>query len=348
MKKNFGVQLLSLLIGLALFLIVIKLAGLENIIGSIRNFSPIYIGLFVLMAIITTHLAAALRWKYILVSEGVDIPVWTLLKYKVTIFGLNYLTPVARIGGEPFKILLLKRQRVKSSKSFASVVVDNFLGMGIDVLIAGFALIAVVFSAATISGRLKSIFLLGGVLLPLAVAVVYASLRKKKGIFSSLFSAIGSLTRTGNTKPFLEFCRGVARSEFYMRMLLTKRPRSMLFALFFAALSWPLTIMQYKFALLALGFDASLIQIVISMIVINITLLIPIPAALGIQEAGQFSAFQLFSANPYIGIALSLMLRFKDTVLLLVSFLFLAREGAGIFGLVGNRISSFAKKALGR
>ncbi len=343
MKKNIAFEFLSLFIGAALFFAIIKLAGLEKILGLIQHISPGYLFLYILMALATTHWAAAYRWKYVLQGEDVNVSVWTLLKYKAIIFSINYLTPVARIGGEPLKILLLKRQKIKTPKSFASIIIDNFLGMGIDVAIAGFVLITLVFTAAKLSGSMKGLFLGAGIAFPLAVVIVYFLLRKREGIFSSIFRGAGRITRTRNSRSYLAISKAIARSEFYMRRLLVKHPKSMLFAMLYAAMSWPLTIIQFKLALLALGFDVSLIQIIMSIIMVNITLLMPIPAALGIQEAGQLSTFQLFSSSPYMGVALSLLLRFKDMILLLISFLFISREGASIFQIANRKITSFIK-----
>ncbi len=125
-KKNLGIELLSLVAGIALFILVIKLAGLGNLLRAVQGFSPAYFAPFLFVTALS-FLAATCRWKAVLAGQMIDIPVLTLLKYKLVVFSMNYFTPSARLGGEPLKIVLLKKQKVKSSKSFASVVVDNFI-----------------------------------------------------------------------------------------------------------------------------------------------------------------------------------------------------------------------------
>ncbi len=335
--KKVTIEALSLIFGLLLFAFVVKLAGFGNVIDAIKNFSPFFLVPYILVAIATTHWAAAYRWKFVLLSEDINVPIFTLLKYKAMIFGINYLTPVARIGGEPLKVLLLKRQQIKIPKSVASVVVDNFLGMGMDVAIAGIILIVLVFTATTLSANVKGIFLIMGIALPLLVLLLYIYLKKKTGPFTSVLKLAGRLTSMDKKKSFAAAIGKASKSEYYMRKLLVKRPRNMMFAAICAAMSWPLTVIQYKLALLMLGVDASLVQILVSVIMTNVLLLIPIPAGIGVQEAGQFSTFRFISANPQAGIALSLVLRFKDMVLLLISFLLVSHDGINIFG----------KKALG-
>ena len=337
-KKNLAAGLLSLLVGIALFALVIKLAGLGKVLSSVKSFSPQYFIPF--MAVTAAiFLAATYRWKAVLAGQMAGIPLWTLLKYKLIIFSINYFTPSARLGGEPLKVMLLKKQKVKSSRAFASVVIDNFVGMGFDGVVAGIVLIVLFFAFGTSLGEARKLALAIGLVSLAGVAVVYLVLIKKKSAFSYLLEMIGSLTDSKHKKFFAILHRKIAKSEFYMREILAKRPRTLLLAIFFASLSWPLTLLQYKLALLMIGVNASFLQILVSVIILSITTLFPIPAALGVQEAGQFTAFSLFSANPHTGIALSIVLRTKDIILLLLSFLSLSIEGVGIFNLVNKNVT---------
>ncbi|MBI2581254.1 flippase-like domain-containing protein [Candidatus Woesearchaeota archaeon] len=339
MKKTLAANFLSFVIGFALFALVIKLAGLENVLGAVKGFYLLY---FVPFIVVSGALfwAATYRWKIVLSGEGVNVPFWTLLKYKLVVFSINYFTPAARLGGEPLKVLLLQKQRVKSSKSFASIVVDNFLGMGFDAIVAAIILIAIVFTTTSFTSHVKELFLMTGLSSLALVASIYLVLvKKKKSVFSYLLETAGRLTGTSKHEFFMVLHEKVSRAEFYMREILAKRPKQVFLALFYSSLSWPLTLLQYKLALLTIGFNASLVQILLSVVVVSFTALMPIPAALGVQEAGQFSAFKLFSANPYTGIALSLVLRIKDLILVLLSFLFISSEGIEVFRIANKKIA---------
>ncbi|MBI2550383.1 flippase-like domain-containing protein [Candidatus Woesearchaeota archaeon] len=341
MKRNLLASFLSVIIGLALFGLVLKLAGLENIAGSVRAFSPAYFFPFLLVSFML-FIAATYRWKTILEGEEIRISIWTLLKYKFVVFGLNYLTPSARLGGEPIKILLMERQNVKLSKSFASVVVDNFVGMGLDAVVASLILLVLLATGAHFSESARRLFLTLAAFALVGVTASYLLLAKKRGtVFSYLLTIAGTLTGTKKHKWFNALYEKIAKAEFYMRDMLTNRQKSknLWLAILFASLSWPLTVLQYKLALQMLGIDVSFTQILISIIMLSFTTLVPIPGALGVQEAGQFSAFKLFSANPHAGIALSLVLRAKDMLFLLVSFLLVSREGIGVFRLINKKLT---------
>ncbi|MBI2141811.1 flippase-like domain-containing protein [Candidatus Woesearchaeota archaeon] len=339
MKKTLLANFLSLVIGFAVFALVIKLAGLENVLGAVRGFSPIYFAPFLVVSA-ALFWAATYRWKIVLSGEGVNVPFWTLLKYKFVVFSINYFTPTARLGGEPLKVILLKKQRIKSSKSFASVVVDNFIGMGFDAAVAAIILITIVLTTTKFPSHVKELFLMTGLTsLGIVAAAYFVLIKKGRSVFSYLLEIVGRLTGTYKRRFFAILHEKVAKSEFYMREMLAKRPKTLFLALFYAALSWPLTLLQYKLALLTIGFDASFVQILLSVVVLSFTALLPIPAALGVQEAGQFSAFKLFSANPHAGIALSLVLRIKDIILLMVSFFFISSEGIDIFKIVNKKLA---------
>ncbi len=348
MKKNLVAELLLLIAGIALFVIVIRLAGYGNLLSAIKGFSPIYSVYFLLVTALL-FLASTYRWKAVLAGEMVDVPLMTLVKYKLIIFCINYFTPSARLGGEPLKVVLLKKQKVKSSLSFASVVVDNFVGMGFDGTVGGIVLIILFFSSGSAAlGDARDLVLALGIAALVVVAAIYLLLVRKKSVFSYILEIFGSVTRSKSKKFFGILQRKVAKAEFYMREILSKKPRALLLVIFFAALSWPLTLLQYKLALLMIGVDASFIQILASVVVLSFTTLIPIPAALGVQEAGQFTAFRLFSANPHTGIALSLVLRAKDALLLLLSFIALSTEGVDIFKLANKKFAQVLKSTQGK
>lgn len=336
-KKNTLTHVVSVVFGIAVFALVVKIAGLENIISSVRGFSPRYMLPF-LAATLGLWVAASYRWKVVLQGEGIRVPFWTLFRYRLMVFSISYLTPVARLGGEPFKVMLLKSQHVKSSKSFASIVLDNFIGMGFDAIIGGVLLIVIFFTSSLLPSQIRATLLAAGVLVLVAVALMYFALTRRKGVFSDVLDVAGIITKLGGRKFFLIVKRRVAAAELYIRGTLMRKPKKVLLVSFYAALSWPLTILQYKFALLMLGVDASVAQIVMSIAVMTFTSIIPIPASLGVQEAGQFSIFKLLGLNPHLGIALSFIIRLKDIIVLYLSFWFLSMEGFNFVTIVNRKL----------
>jgi glycosyltransferase 2 family protein len=331
MGKKFVTELVSLSVGIIFFIVVIKIAGLGNVLHAFGKFSPIYFVPFLfvsfLIFLITTY-----RWKAVLHGIGTEIPIMKLLKYKLIVFGPNYLTPSARLGGEPLKVVLLRsNHKMKTPKAAASVIVDNFIGMGFDAAIGGVIFIVLAFFALPIPQEIRMTFMLMGLFSLFLVTLIYYALVKKKTVFSHLIDFLAFLFGKSYKKMFVMLKMKVARTEYYMRTILKNRPKSALRAVFFAALTWPLTLIQYKLAILMIGVDASVTQLLLSIVVLSLTSMLPVPAALGVQEAGQFAAFRLFASNPYTGIALSLALRVKNVIMMLISFMLFSREGVSMF-----------------
>ena len=189
MKKNLLTPIASLVFGIALFALIVKYAGLQNIISSVKQFSPSYMVPF-LAVTLGLFAAATYRWKVVLDGEGAHVPFLALLKYKLMVFSINYLTPVARLGGEPLKVMLLRSQHVKSSKSFASIILDNFIGIGFDAVLGGTLLIFVFFTSSLLPLKTRELLLVTGILALAAVAVAYFALIKKKGILPKITTRV--------------------------------------------------------------------------------------------------------------------------------------------------------------
>lgn len=338
MKKNLLTPVASLVFGIMLLALILKFAGVQNIISSVKQFSPRYFLPFMAVTL-ALFAAATYRWKVVLDGEGARVPFLTLLKYKLMVFGVNYLTPVARVGGEPFKIMLLRNQHVRSSKSFASIVLDNFIGMGFDAVLGSLFLIVIFFTSPLLPLKTRELLLATGIVALAVVFVSYFALTRRKGIFSGALGIACILTRASGKKRFAKLIRKVAAAEFYIRDTLVKKPKQVLLVSFYAAIGWPLSVLQYKFALLMLGVDATAAQIVVIIVVMTLTALIPIPAALGVQEAGQFSVFKILGHDPSLGIALSFVIRLKDVILLHLSFGSVSLEGFNFLKMLRDKIS---------
>jgi glycosyltransferase 2 family protein len=336
MKRNLALELFLIFIGIGLFIAAILFAGLSRVLAALSRINWSYSLPFVIASFLLV-VASSYRWKAVLDGSGTSIGFWSLLRYKVAAFGVNYITPAARMGGEPLKVFLMKKHGVGSPKSFASVIIDNFVGMGVDVILTGAILLVLGLPFLQFPVGQRIIFLTLGIGAFVVVILAYFFLVKEKTIFSHILDFFGRIGNIEKTLMFQKIRHKLAESEIYMKEMLIIRKQNLLFAVGFGLLSWPLTIIQYKFALLMLGINASIFQIFFGVIILNISIMLPIPAALGVQEASLFSAFQLFSvANPYLGIALSLLLRLKDAVLLLISWILLSKEGMNIIDAVKN------------
>ena len=319
----------SVLIGLASFLLVLSFAGFESIIEPFRKFSLSYLILFLLISGLL-YAVYTLRWYVVAKHQGINVTFLELFKLRLIAIAVSYLTPVSRMGGEPVRALLFKKKfRLEGKSAFSSIVLDSSIGMSLDILLITVVLVAALFffTLPFQSGRLALFLAIAGS----AIAIsFYASLFAGIRPFSSLVRVCSCVPGGRLLKKALGIITGI---EDVLIDFLHSRKKGMAEAVLISMLSWPLTFFQYKFALLAIGVhDVPVIIILLSIVVLSMSTLIPIPASFGVQEAGQFSVFSIgIIAMPGIGIALSLIIRLKDVLSAFIGLVLLSHEGLSIF-----------------
>ena len=132
----------SVVIGVLLFVIVLAFAGFDQIIEPFRKFSLSYLALF-LLATAVLHAISTWRWSAVLKYQGLKVPFLLLLRYRIIGTAISYLTPAARVGGEPVRGFLLKKKLgIKAGHTYSSVLIEMSLGMSIDAVLMSVILIS--------------------------------------------------------------------------------------------------------------------------------------------------------------------------------------------------------------
>lgn len=127
MKKGNWWILLLVLFGFGSLWYILTKFSLGEIIGTFRAASPWYLVGYV-FAITLIMASLAWRWKVILISQGHHYKFFDLLRYKIVGFGVNFVTPGPRVGGEPVQATLLSRRYgIPFDKALSSIVIDKTL-----------------------------------------------------------------------------------------------------------------------------------------------------------------------------------------------------------------------------
>lgn len=113
-----------LIVGIAIFFIVYKFIGLGDILMSLRGlYLPLY--LLAVGCIFCSIYLWTLRWKTFIEAEGKKVSTFSLFKNLLVGLALNNLTPLARLGGEPVRAYLLKKnENIKMRDGLASVLAE--------------------------------------------------------------------------------------------------------------------------------------------------------------------------------------------------------------------------------
>lgn len=316
------------LLGIGAFVWLLFFIGIEDILHAVSNFNPFYILLFVL-ASFGALIFGVIRWKVILKYHNHNVGFFPLVKYHLMGFAISYITPSMRVGGEPLKALMLQRHHnIRLSQGASSVVLDTGIGATVDVIFASILfLVFVIFSSVSIEFRLTGIFIIA--IFFITAILFYLSLLKRRGPFSSLVRVFYHITRLDIIKKTADKLVGV---ENLLVNFLQHEKTGLLKVILLSLAIWPFLYLQFWFAFLAVGFQSTPIMILVSLSMVTFTSLLPIPAAIGVQEAGQYSVLQ----GP-IGVVISLIIRIKHILFSLLGFFFISHEGLSSMGILRKK-----------
>src|SRR3989344_1537114 len=326
----FGIAML--LLGVLIFSITIIDVGIGNIADAFRTISVVYVFAFVILSLVLQDIAV-FRWKLILKVLEYKIGFLDLFQYNIIGFAISYITPVGRIGGAPARMFLLKRHNVPIEKGLASVLLDNIIENSIDIVFA-IILISLFFLKIPVqipSGPIEipkqwEFAVIGGSAIILAVlAIFYYRMLTGKGVFFTLLK----ITRISRFPMFAWSEKKLHELDNTFSWFIRTRYKELIAIFIISCITWVILLMQYKIALLSLGQEMKIFQLLIVMGVLAATGVAPVPAGFGVFEFGQGGIFYLLGLDPRIGIAFALLVRLRDFFLTSLGSLFLLQIGLG-------------------
>jgi len=327
----------SITLGLIISILVVWGVGIQDVLDHFREASWLLILGYILVSLMVA-VAITAKWAVALDAYGVRLPFYTLFIYRLIGFSVSYVTPAMHVGGEPVRALLVGRQGIPYKVSFSAVIVDKmlemlfnftmfFLGALVILNVAGFPLIA-----------RASIFVLSAVLVAALAILLYNVLKKQK-----VFVPILRFFRVDRRKDWKRIKKSVNEVEILIEHFYAHRNKHFLASLSLNAILWCLMFLEYKLALLILGYDAGLFGIFLFLTGVGIAYSIPIPAALGVLELGQVSAGALLGIKSSFGVALAFLVRLRDICWTIIGLALLGLFHLNLFRLYERSVGA-AKK----
>jgi len=307
--------LASLIAGIALLFIVISRIGLEKIILPFRSFSISFLILFLAMAAIIT-LLSVLRWQIILRSFNFNMPFTTVFSYYIMGFSMAYLTPSARMGGAPLKAYMLTRHKIPFEKGLSTILIDNIMETTFDIAFSSVWIIILLLQFE-LPRRFETLIIVFLILAFIFSSIFFIRLYRGKVIFSAVFNWLKFL----RIKLAHELLEKIKIIDTMFGLFLRKKKMALLWFVIISFFVWAVGLIEYKVALLAINYNASIFELFLIIVFAVIAAMVPIPASLGVLELGQVSVFTMLGIDPYIGIALAIILRFRDVLLALVGLI---------------------------
>ncbi len=303
--KKFLFYSLTLIVGIVIFIIVIKEVGTQEIIKTVSGFSY-WKWLAVIFAGLISFFIGVWRWRYIVrILTGKTIGLKFATYAKAIGWTIAYITPIAYIGGEPHKVYLLKEEaNIGWESAGASVIIDEVLelSMALLFLIAGAVFLFIKFSVPLIL-----FVVLGSSIGTLVILwlIFWRQTKNGKG-FISFFIQLLSLHR-------IKWVNGIQEkikiAEKQTANFFKNHEKQFFAALSLAFLERIVLITTFWLIVEFLGERTNIFQIMAIMALTVAVNFLPLPASLGGQEASQTIVFNLFGLGAATGLVFSLILR---------------------------------------
>jgi uncharacterized protein (TIRG00374 family) len=294
--------------------------GLDTIARNIRAtgwwFAAI-IGVWLVVYVLN-----ACSWQVIL-RDGTTprVSFWNVLKPTVSGYAINYITPVMALGGEPYRILEMRRH-VGGRKAASSVVLYSMMHIMSHFM---FWFAASVLTIACMRPAWIVNVALGVVILLCLAAIVFFLKAYRKGLLMKSIRIGGRIPyiRRWTQRISSERLEKIAETDRQIAHLYTCRRGDFYKSLSIEFLSRIVSCLEVYFIVLALGMDLgfvdSVIIIAISSLIANILFFSPMQ--LGTREGGFLLAFQGMSMPLGLGVYVSIITRIRETFWIMVGLL---------------------------
>lgn len=159
--KKLSLFLVSLFIGIGLFVWVLDMVGWQEIKDAMLVFTG-WQGMAILLLSFLTALAGAWKWREVLKETGVKIGFREVWRVYLASFSIRFLAPIIIVGAEIFQgYVLRKKNSVPWSQGMASVIIDRVLEWTVNLIVVFF-------------GGMFFLFMIG--FPPLKLAIIFGSL----------------------------------------------------------------------------------------------------------------------------------------------------------------------------
>jgi uncharacterized protein (TIRG00374 family) len=294
---------ISLLVGIALFVLVIYKAGLKQIISDFASIGLLNFLILMLLRLVYWF-SRTLNWKIILDHQKKSTPFWPMLSARLADHAISYLTPSNLFGGEPVRALMTPSSNKR--QALATIIVDKTVEL---ISIITFIIIGVILALSRLkmSQELKIVFLVFcfGAVIFMGVLV----LQQKKGFFSLLVKLLSKI----KIKPRLiqRSQEKIEELDNHISHYYRQHPRFFFQVYTFYALTfliWTLEIHLTLVYMNTLGITPMKSFLIITLT--TIAAVIPvIPGALGISELTNVAVFAILGLAPEKGVSLVLVRR---------------------------------------
>lgn len=314
----------TVIIGVISFFYIIGSFSTKEVFEPFLNASWWAITGFILVSFLIS-VSLTKRWEVINKTVGIKIPFWQLYLYRLAGYCISYVTPGPRVGGEPVVAGLLKKRGINYMQSLSAMVVDKTLDGSVSAVVFIIGTIAAI-SWFALPQNITLVLIISAVFFAALIAYFYYRMLKGKDFIALLIRFL----RLDKIKKIKKYEQKIVSFEKLIIRFYKKEKKAFIIATLLCVVNIVLMFFEYTFVLAILGEKTSAIGIFFIVAFIGAALLFPIPAAIGSLEAGQVSAAAINSMKSSIGFSLSLIIRVRDIIWVIIGFLILFYFGFDI------------------
>ncbi len=323
-RKRRGVQLLFAALGLGLLGVLVWTVGLTDVAAHMARlgwFAPI-----VLLPYAAIAVCDAKGWSRLIPRDSAarPVPLWYFSLSRLAGESINNLTPTASIGGEAFKVYLLRRRGIRPEVGMASVVAAK-TALTVSQII--FILLGLPFFLFRLGWGLHSWWVMS-LLMALACGFVLSLIHwQRRGLMEKLVRSLGRWFPRWSAPQRWE--AGARRIDALLLQLYDSNPRAFLVSTLYHLLGWLLGAVEIWVIFALLGIPVGLIEALIieSMVQPLTAAALVIPGALGVRETAGVFLSRLLGIDIGAGLALMVLKRAREAVYNGIGLLFLTRAG---------------------
>lgn len=279
--------------------------------------------LFIYIILVCVNLILiSFRWKIILDASRIKLPPLRIFAYYLGGFSISHLTPFSSMGGEPVRAYLLKRHQVPFDKGFSMVTIDRALELSVNVVLSVFAIMVTLGSLAVPVASTLQVIVAVMVLLVLIFVFHYRMFRRKF-VFFPIVKLFG-FRRYRSVSRLAAWFRSMER---HMHNFYINHTRVYFQAIALQTVLWCFMVVEFYVVMLLLNMDASILLALVMLLASAVSSLFPIPGALGAMEAALVSAVTALGGSKEGALAVSVILRFRYSLMSLCGIILLIYLG---------------------
>lgn len=320
MRKAFF-YIISLSLGLILFVFSIKQAGIGSILKSVSFFPLSAIVIVSLANFFAAIIISTQRWKIVIEAQDhCKISFFKVMIAKLAGFTMSYITPSVLVGGEPIRVYMIKESTGCSwEKSLAAAIIDQavyFFSL-LLLMIIGFLFLADHFSLPrNITYGFWAIIAMSAIILYMFYSRVISKRPGQVGFFMFIINTF----RLNKIKYIKSKENGINRTEKIISEFFRNK-RETLFKVFMLSvaevIAYLITVWIIAFYL---GAKVTVFSSISIFAIITLASFVPIPGSLGSMEASITFVFDLLSLGGGNGFTFSLIYRLVNIFIVFAGF----------------------------